>query len=82
MSVTSVRLLYWPKSHFSQTLEWKNDPELQHIDRPPAVRAKCEGVMGELCHLELHQIRLNEDASFSTEKKTKNTIVRSHLLLG
>ena len=71
--VTSVRLLYWPKSHFSQTfwLELKNDPELQHINCPPFVPVRSAEVMGELCHLELHQARLNEDAYFSTEKKTK-----------
>jgi hypothetical protein len=53
----------------------KNDPELQHINCPPFVPVRSAEVMGELCHLELHQVRLNEDASFSTEKKQKTPLL-------
>ena len=73
--VTSVRLLYWPKSHFSQTfwLELKNDPELQHIDCPPSVPTTSAEERGELCHLDLHQTWLNEDAPLSTVFELKTT---------
>ena len=56
--VTSVRLLYWPKSYFSQTflLELKKDPDSQHNNFAPAVPSKSRELMGEFCHVVLHHI--------------------------